>query len=530
MIPPRTRSVANSCSPGAKRRMPKLGALALLLLIASGCGGSTPDGTPPTVTSRTPAPGAGNISVNAPVAATFSEALAVSSLSGSSVAVSDGSGALLARTLALSDDGKTLTVELVSKPNLPNTLTVALTGSLTDSTGTPLIVPADEWSFTLPEWLELGGALSANDGSTAAFRPSMALDDAGNPVVAWDEFDGMTFNIHVQRWTGSDWSPVGSGMLSANSGSTGAVRPSLALDGDGNPTVAWDESDGTNRNIYVQRWTGSGWSPVGPGVLSANTGDTDAFHASLALTGSGDPVVAWHEEESGIENVYVHRWTGTGWVPVGPGLLSANGGATAAQEPSLALDPAGNPVVAWHEYDGETINIHVQRWNGSSWSGVGGLLSANLIAEPEPDNTHAFEASLALDEAGEPMVAWREFDGSAYNIYVRRWNGSNWSSVGLGRLSASDSPTSAIRPSLALYDGDPVVAWEESGESTTDVHVRRWNGDDWTEVGSGMLSALDGATAARGPSLALAASGEAVVAWQEGDGIADGVFVRRENR
>ena len=68
---------------------------------------------------------------------------------------------------------------------------------------------------------------------------------------------------------------------------------------------------------------------------------------------------------------------------------------------SLALDNSGNPVVSWHEYDGTSFNIYVKRWNGSSWVKLGTFLDANT-------NQNALEPSLALDSSGNPVVSWFE--------------------------------------------------------------------------------------------------------------------------
>ena len=45
-------------------------------------------------------------------------------------------------------------------------------------------------------------------------------------------------------------------------------------------------------------------------------------------------------------------------------------------------------------------------------------------------NQGAFDPSLALNSSGNPVVSWYEYDGTSYNIYVKRWNGSSWNSVG----------------------------------------------------------------------------------------------------
>ena len=174
------------------------------------------------------------------------------------------------------------------------------------------------------------------------------------------------------------------------------------------------------------------WQQVGSSVATGSS-------ASLALDeATGYPVVAYDDSS----NIYVKRWNGSNWVQLG-GILDVN--TNSSFDPSLALDSSSNPVVSWWEFDfdGNSYNIYVKRWDGSSWVQLGTFLDANT-------NQNAFNPSLALDSAGNPVVSWSESDGISENIYVKRWNGSSWVNVGSGVLSAS----SASRyPCLSFFIG-----------------------------------------------------------------------------
>jgi Bacterial Ig domain len=120
------------------------------------------------------------------------------------------------------------------------------------------------------------------------------------------------------------------------------------------------------------------------------------------------------ESDSLVVNVAITP----GFVLLGSGSLDVNPNQD-ADYPSLALDSNGNPVVAWSENDGTSYNIYVKRWDGTAWASVGsGFLDVN-------PNLYAYEPSLVLDSSGNPVVAWYENDGTggaSYNIYVKRFN------------------------------------------------------------------------------------------------------------
>ncbi len=358
-------------------------------------------------------------------------------------------------------------------------------------------------------WQQVGTFLDANTNQNAR-NPSLALDSSGNPVVSWDEWDGTSNNIYVNRWNGSSWVQLGT-FLDANTNQN-ARNPSLALNSSGNPVVSWNEWDGTSFNIYVKRWDGSSWVQLGT-FLDVNT-NRGALNPSLALNSSGNPVVSWNEWDGTSFNIYVKRWDGSSWVQLG-GILDANTNQDAAN-PSLALDSSDNPVVSWYE-NGTSRNIYVKRWDGSSWVQLGGILDFNA-------NQNAFNPSLALDSSGNPVVSWYEDGGTSFNIYVKRWNGSSW--VQLGTFLDANTNQFAANPSLALdSSGNPVVSWEELDGTSANIYVKRWNGSSWVQLGT-FLDANTNQFAAN-PSLALDSSGNPVVSWNEFDGISDNIYVKR---
>ena len=127
----------------------------------------------------------------------------------------------------------------------------------------------------------------------------------------------------------------------------------------------------------------------------------------------------------------------TYWQQVGSSVATG-------QSVSLAQTSDGNPVIAYTSVFeiGTSTDIYVKRWNGSNWVQLGGTLDTNT-------NHFVYEPSLALDSFGNPVVSWQEADSSSQNIHVKRWNGSscgyNWVLVWILFLTLD-----AIGPSLAL--------------------------------------------------------------------------------
>ncbi len=369
-------------------------------------------------------------------------------------------------------------------------------------------------------WSPMGTFLSGSgvNGSDAD-GADIALDNSGFPVVAWRESNGNVYNIYVKRWDGTSWQFVG-GAISAVGGMTDSFKPSLALDASGNPVVAFQEDDGSVNNIYVSRWKGSAWQLVG-GAISAVAGGTGAYEPSLALDSLGNPVVAWREQNPNTSFVYVRRYVAGSWQAIG-GALSAVAGTTDAIEPSLKLDGSGNPVVAWQESDGVDNNIYVYRYTGS-WQVVGGALSGSSVA-----GSSAFSPSLDLDNTFHPVVAWRESNGTGTpdDIYVYKLVAGTWQPVG-GALNAVTGLTNVGNPYLVL-DGNnkPVVAWDETAGASNSIYVKRWTGSVWQAVGS-RLSSVGNNTDAFEPAITLDSNNNPIAAWSENNGNVFNIYVQQ---
>jgi hypothetical protein len=238
------------------------------------------------------------------------------------------------------------------------------------------------------------------------------------------------------------------------------------------------------------------------------------------------------------------------WQEVGAGSASGGGISNTAgvsADPSLAISPDGVPYVAWMDYSDGDAEIYVRMWDGSSWvevgagSASGGGISNNDFGSNSP--------SLAISPDGMPYVAWDdEGNGIEDNeIYIRKWDGSNWVEVGAGSASGggiSNNGGGSSGPSLAISpEGVPYVAWVDFISSgPNNIYVRKFDGSRWVEVGAGSasgggISNHPGGSAFYGgshhPSLAISPDGMPYVAWfheiyQSGSWFGD-IYIRQWN-
>jgi len=392
------------------------------------------------------------------------------------------------------------------------------------------------WDFTtrVPRWEEVGigsatgGGISNNSGGSEAASIAFAPD--GRPYIAWHDDSGGDDEIYVRRWSGSDWQPVGTGSdsgggISDNSGTSRA--PSMVVTTGNTPYVTWHDDSSGDYEVYVRYWNGSTWQPVGTGSasgggISDNSGESRHPAVAVAPNG-GTPYIVWRDDSGGDNEIYVRRWSGSVWEPVGTG--SASGGGISANSgdstgPAVAIAPDGTPYAAWHDDSSGDYEVYVRRWSGSNWvpvgtgSASGGGISNNSGTSGAP--------SIAIAPDGTLYVAWHDDSSGDYEIYVRRWNGSSWVPVGIGSASGagiSDNSGASQHPVVAITpEGTPYVVWWDDSAGDREAYIRRWNGSGWEEVGAGSASGggiSDNSGSSRLPWLMIAPDGTPYVAWHD---------------
>jgi hypothetical protein len=485
------------------------------------------DRTAPSIASRQPAHGATQVSARTRVEVGFSEAVKAATVSTSNVGLIGDGGVPIPVALELSADGRTLTLTPAASLAASTAVSVRLGTAeqpITDEAGN-ILTTGGSWSFAVPFWLPMGGAISASPGNTPAENVVMKVGTDGLPVIAWSESDGTSKNIYVSKWDGNTWQALGAALSANSEASTHADRPALAIDGANIPIVIWEEfsPDGRTINFHGRRWLNASWQPL-PAFPSLSAEQREArTKASAAIDGNGTLYVygdfytgisnnltsmhfppngsAWIESNTSFPTEELQRWstslstygantlfaaytsilsTGTfeyrgitviknHRTPIGGPVLSDTS-SHGTNDPFIAIDGAGNPYVAWSETPRGTTsgNIHVAHHDGNSWK---------FLAPQSNDAQSSNETpALGIDPQGRPVVAWSGFVQPERAIFVKRWENEQWSSLGPALSARAGSTTSSFKPALAFdAEGTPLVAWHEFTGATSDIFAYQLN-------------------------------------------------------
>ena len=153
----------------------------------------------------------------------------------------------------------------------------------------------------------VGSEFQVNTYTTSTqHHPSVAATADGGFVVVWESdgsagSDSSSFSVQGQRYDASG-AAVG-GEFQVNTFTTSyQVRPSVALDADGDFVVVWTSdgsagSDSSSYSVQGQRYDASGSAVGGEFQVNTHTA-SNQDHPSVAADADGDFVVVWESNGS----------------------------------------------------------------------------------------------------------------------------------------------------------------------------------------------------------------------------------------
>lgn len=283
--------------------------------------------------------------------------------------------------------------------------------------------------------------------------------DASGNVYA-----GGYFGNFVAKWDGNAWAPVGS-----STALNGAVW-ALATDTAGN-IYAGGWFSNANGNTYVAKWDGSSWSELGGAGVSHFNG----LIRTIKLDGAGN-LYAGGDFLNDSGKTYLAKWNGVSWSEVGGANTSQLSTGDPAFISSITTDSNGN-VYASGQLFNSTFSYYVAKWDGTSWSELGGPNSTFFV----PGNGYYGINALATDASGN-IYAGGDFLNSNGVPFVAKWNGTAWSELG-GSNSMNIAQAYFGILSISVDAGGNVYAAGDIGNSNYYDFIAKWDGTAWSEVG-----------------------------------------------
>jgi hypothetical protein len=266
--------------------------------------------------------------------------------------------------------------------------------------------------------------VTVDSAGTVGDFPSLAVDGNGDSHVAY--IDQTLRCLKYAKRVGGVWQ-------TEIADTRYPYYPSLALDAQGRPHMAWSGLDG----LWYSRWTGTQWHSE----LACPWGRVgEVFIPALALTSDDVPCIAYYVPGSeGCQLGYATR-TGPTWVTT---VIAPHGGS--GSRPALVLDANDNPRIAWAWEWSMGCALTYYSFDGGVWS--------NEYVTEVAFCATACAAPLVLDSYGNPHVVCATVYGD------RMWHmwrsTAGWESEDIILGDVVSAPSLALdafdRPHVAYY-------------------------------------------------------------------------------
>jgi hypothetical protein len=287
---------------------------------------------------------------------------------------------------------------------------------------------------------------------------------------------GDTGAASVASWDGSQWSPLAEGQ-----GFVGVINDMTVMNVDGSQQVVAGgnfHAAGTTPASNVARWDGSKWHDLGLGISSPEPyGDLLKVNCVAQTNEYGRDVLyvgGIFSVAGEVPALNVARWDGSDWSALGEGI---SGNPFSREGPGIvrALLPLNGDLYAGGHFThaGGIPAASVARWDGLKWSPMGAGISGTV----------GTLAALPDDRGGYTLFSGGYF-WSPTTSHLARWDGDSWTTFGDVDAQVYDSLVfdAGAGDGPALYIGG---AFSFAG-GVACPHVARWNGSNWSAVGSGI--------------------------------------------
>ena len=445
--------------------------VAILFGTLAACGGSSSGAAPPTQ----PAPPSQPTPPSAPVPpltlVTSTPATGATSAACNVAPVLDFSGNIDSTTAVAAN------ITLAS-----GSTNQAITLSVSDAQVT--VTPTQKLSPFVPYTLTASTAVKGSNGEVLASPASITFSCDGR------------------------WQTAGT-IDSDDVGDAGTVK--VAFDTSGNAIAVWAQSDGTHETIWSNRYApATGWGT--PVQVQTSTEDSNA--PAISIDSSGNALVVWDGSPDGVNDyIYASRYTAaSGWsAEVQLSGPTAQGGAT-----DIAGDANGDAEAIWVQFDG----AHNAIW-GAHYTVAGGWSPSVAVGNGAAT---ARSSRLAMDADGNVLTVWAQSDGTRNNIWSNRYDAvTGWGSAAL--IETDDAGTAAFPRVKFDAHGNAIAVWYQSNGTVFTVRSNRYvAGAGW---GSAILIENVHAGDAGLTRLAVDASGDAIVAWEQSDGTRVSIWSNR---
>jgi hypothetical protein len=240
-----------------------------------------------------------------------------------------------------------------------------------------------------------------------------ASSPGGIRVVAWEDTyiaNSNDHDIYAQMYN-PDGSRRG-GQIAVETNTAFQSHPRVGMDANGDFVVAWQENtrflDGNTQNYIVAKvFDSNGNATTGRIAVAPHVGALNNTDPDVAMDANGDFTVAWHESVPGTNESFIGaaEYDRFGDFLANPHVPNVNGDIQSS--PSVAMTPDGRIDIAYQDapppnFSGQPV-IRLARFDAFA----NRLSDQTLQPQAGPVEPDGFVPNISVDNAGNAVVVYQ---------------------------------------------------------------------------------------------------------------------------
>lgn len=389
-------------------------------------------------------------------------------------------------------------------------VTVAVLAALA---AVPAVASANQFGDSL-------GSAFRVDTNTTTNGPGnwrVASDAEGEFVVTWSDDRSGTDTIYARLYA-ADGTPATSEFVVSTSTATSSQRdPAVAMDAAGDFVVAWDsQNGGSEYQIYARRYAKDGTALDASDVQVSTITSPNQRYPAVAMDAVGDFVVTWNNE-SATTTVQARTYTSDA---TASSEFQVNTGTLNADNPTVAMDVAGDFVISYSNKYASQGHVYASVFKTGTTSATTTVQVDTLTAT----SSTVFTSTVAMDAQGDFVVAWEQVQYAGPSVPVlqalaQRFNPDGTTNGSQVTVPIDPLPYFGIPTTISMdAEGDFIVGWMEYykyGSGHAPISKIQLYNKDGSAAAPTMTLGSSATDANLFPSVAMDAAGDTVASWVE---------------
>jgi len=311
----------------------------------------------------------------------------------------------------------------------------------------------------------------------------MVSDGSGGAIIVWEDFRDIATapDIYAQRineYGEPLWDPTNGVIVST--APNNQVNPVIVNDGSGGAIIAWEDwRAAPNPVIYAVRISSDsgGIHPAWSGASEIKLRDVTTsyqFSPEIAISGQGEAIVVWEETDASIHSIYTQRIDSSGNLSWTQGLAVSTG-TLAKGFPKIIRSDTDNVIVTWQDKRNGDYDIYAHRINipgglDPSWDVDGSTVTIANGNQEIPE--------IVADGSGGAIITWTDYRDGNGDIYAQLISSSGaqvWTPDGIPICKEMNEQYNPVIIN-ALFGGTTkgaIIAWQDGSSGDSDIYAVR---------------------------------------------------------